>query len=321
MNDQNISLAPGTQLEEYVIEDKLGGGGFSIVYLARCQDEERTQVVLKEYMPRKLAYRGEDGQSIHTNDEKAAEQFAHGRKLFFQEANTLAGLKHHNIVNVINFFRANGTIYMVMEYQKGVNLQEYIKRHKGGLSETLLYHVFLPLLDGLKLIHAKGLLHLDIKPGNIHLRAGGDPLLLDFGAVHEMQQSRQYQPGQVLTLGFSPTEQSMAGGYVGPWTDIYAIGATMRACLEGVAPPPAEERRMKDNMKPAVEAFKKTHSKKLLSAIDWAMEVDPMYRPQSVDELLEAMGDGGKNGPGYKEDETSVFERLASGLSWLKGGS
>lgn len=321
MNDQIISLAPGTQLEEYVIEEKLGGGGFSIVYLARSPDPEHPLVVLKEYMPRKLAYRGEDGHTIHTNDEKAAEQFAHGRRLFFQEANTLAALKHPNIVNVINFFRANSTIYIVMEYQKGVNLQEYIKRHKGGLSEAFLYHVFLPLLDGLKLIHAKGLLHLDIKPGNIHLRAGGNPLLLDFGAVHEMQQSRQYQPGQVLTLGFCPTEQSMVGGYVGPWTDIYAIGATMRACIEGTAPPPAEKRRMKDTMRPAVEAFKKGYSPKILAAIDWSMEVDPMYRPQSVDELLEALGDGGKLGPGYKEeDEVSMLGRIASGLSWFKGG-
>jgi len=321
MNEQNISLAPGTSLEEYVIEEKLGGGGFSIVYLATGADPAHPKVVIKEYMPRKLAYRGEDGHSIHTNDEKAAEQFAHGRRLFFQEANTLGGLKHPNIVNVINFFRANGTVYMVMEYQNGVNLQEYIKRHKGGLSEAFLYHVFLPLLDGLKLIHAKGLLRLDIKPGNVHLRAGGNPLLLDFGAVHEMQQSRQYQPGQVLTLGFCPIEQSMVGGYVGPWTDIYAIGATMRSCIEGIAPPPAEGRRMKDTMKPAVEAFKKGYSPQILAAIDWAMEVDPMYRPQSVDELLEAMGDGGKNGPGYKAEENSLFGRLASSLSMFKGGN
>ena len=320
MNDQIISLAPGTQLEEYVITEKLGGGGFSIVYLATGPDPEHPQVVLKEYMPRKLAYRGDDGHTIHTNDEKAAEQFAHGRRMFFQEANSLGGLKHPNIVNVVNFFRANSTVYMVMAYEKGVNLQEYIKRHKGGLSEAFLYHVFLPLLEGLKLIHAKGLLHLDIKPGNIHLRAGGNPLLLDFGAVHEMQQSRQYQPGQVLTLGFCPTEQSMVGGYVGPWTDIYAIGATMRACIEGMAPPPAEERRMKDTMKPATEAFKKGYSQKILAAIDWAMEVDPMYRPQSVDELLEAMGDGGKLGPGYKEEENSLLGRLANSFSRFKGG-
>lgn len=318
MNDKSSSLSPGTRLENYIISRKLGGGGFSIVYLAE-EAESGEQVAIKEYMPLKLAYRGEDGCTIHTSDDKTAEQFAHGRRMFFQEANALAAIKHPNIINVVNFFRANGTVYMVMEFVKGINLQDYIKRHKGGLSEKFIYHVFLPLLDGLKLLHAKGLLHMDIKPGNIHLRPGGNPVLLDFGAVHQMKQSRKYQPGQVLTLGFSPVEQSMAGGYVGPWTDIYAIGATMRACLEGQAPPPAEGRRLDDTMKPALELFKKSYSTKLLKAIDWAMEVDPMYRPQSVDELLEAMNSDG--GPPKGEDSGgSVLDKLASSFSWLRGG-
>lgn len=321
MNDSNLSLTPGTRLENYVITRKLGGGGFSIVYQAKVGDSEEL-VAIKEYMPRKLAYRGEDGRSIHTRDDKSAEQFAHGRRLFFQEANTLADIKHPNIINVTNFFRANDTVYMVMAYEKGINLQDYIKRHKGGLSEKFIYHVFLPLLDGLKLIHNKGLLHMDIKPGNIHLRPGGSPVLLDFGAVHEMQQSRKYQPGQVLTLGFSPVEQSMSGGYVGPWTDIYAIGATMRACIEGMAPPPAEERRMEDTMRPALEVYRKNYSRKLLAAIDWAMEVDPMYRPQTVDELLDAMnnGSGPPRGSGEEAEKDSVLGRLASSLSWIRGG-
>ena len=317
MNDTNPALAPGTRLENYVITKKLGGGGFSIVYLAREVDSG-DEVAIKEYMPRKLAYRGEDGCTIHSLDNKAAEQFAHGRRLFFQEANTLASIKHPNIINVLNFIRANGTIYMVMEYVRGINLLDYIRRHKGGLSEKFIYHVFLPLLDGLKLIHDKGLLHMDIKPANIHLRPGGSPVLLDFGAVHEMQQSRKYQPGQVLTLGFSPVEQSTAGGYVGPWTDIYAIGATMRACIEGSSPPPAEERRMKDTMKSAGEAFKKGYSKKLLTVIDWAMEIDPIYRPQSVNELLEAMNESSGE---IEPDSESMLDRLANSLSWIKGGS
>jgi len=321
MNDANPALAPGTRLENYLISNKLGGGGFSIVYLAK-EEESGEQVAIKEYMPRKLAYRGEDGCSIHPLDDKAAESFAHGRRLFFQEANTLASIKHPNIINVQNFIQANGTIYMVMEYVKGVNLLDYIRRHKGGLSEKFLYHVFIPLLDGLKLIHDKGLLHMDIKPANIHLRPGGSPVLLDFGAVHEMQQSRKYQPGQVLTLGFSPVEQSTAGGYVGPWTDIYAIGATMRACIEGVSPPPAEQRRMDENtMKPAADAFKKGYSKNLLAAIDWAMEIDPMYRPQSVDELLDTLNASRTQAGESEPAGESMLDRLANSLSWIRGGS
>jgi len=279
-------LPNGIQVDDYVIERKLGGGGFSIVYLARALHTDET-VVIKEYMPSKLARRTET-LTVGAIDDNSAERFAHGRRLFFQEASTLATLRHPNIVNVVNFFRANGTVYMVMRYEEGANLQGYIKRHRGNLSETFLRTVFPPLLDGLRLIHSRGLLHLDIKPGNIHLRQGASPLLLDFGAVHEMMHTRQFQATQVVTPGFSPIEQLDPGGYMGPWTDIYAIGATMRTCMEGKAPPPSVKRREQDTMRPAAVAFRKRYPSALLEAIDWAMEVDPLCRPQSVDDLLAA---------------------------------
>ncbi len=280
-------LPPGTRLEHYVIEEVIGGGGFSIVYRAR-DERTRAAVVIKEYMPARLAVRGPN-HFVAAVDEGSVERFAQGKRLFFQEASTLATLKHPNIVNVTNFFRANGTVYMVMEYEEGVNLHAYIKKHKRNLSETFLRTVFLPLLDGLRTIHSQGLLHLDIKPGNIHLRPGGNPLLLDFGAVHEMMATRQYQSSQVVTPGYSPIEQLDPGGYVGPWTDIYAVGATMRTCIDGKTPPSSVDRRERDTLRPAAQAFRKRYSPELLEAIDWAMEVDPLLRPQRVEALIEAL--------------------------------
>ena len=281
------SLPKDTSLDNYTITRVLGGGGFSIVYLAKEKETNRLAVI-KEYMPRKLAKRGND-MSISALSEKKVNSFQGGRKLFFQEASILATLKHPNIVDVQSFFRANGTVYIVMAYEAGDNLQHVISRQKGKLNERFLLTVFPPLLDALSLIHERGYLHQDIKPGNIHICSGDRPLLLDFGAVQRRQISRQYQPGQVTSSGFSPIEQHNKTGYVGPWTDIYAIGATMYSCITGSPPPDSQERHMKDSLKPTVVAFKKQYSEKLLKALDWALEVDPELRPQTIQEFKDAL--------------------------------
>lgn len=303
------SLAIGTLIDNYRIEKTLGAGGFSIVYVARDLENEKL-VAIKEYMPQRLATRGPDG-VVTPQGDNAEHLFNLGRNLFLHEARALATLKHPNIVEVTNFFSANDTIYMVMSYEKGVNLQKYIKEHNGGMSEKFIRTIFPPLLSGLEHIHSKGLLHLDIKPGNIHIRPGGRPILLDFGAIHQQQLSRQHQTNQVVSPGFSPCEQSQPGGYVGPWTDLYAIGATIRACIEGHPPAPAAERVYEDKLKPLAVTHRKLYSRALLEAIDWAMEPDPLLRPQSVAEFLAAMDE---DKPEKDTDQGSGQEAI---MDWI----
>ncbi|BBL69555.1 serine/threonine protein kinase [Methylogaea oryzae] len=288
-------LPRGTEIDDYVIERPLGGGGFSLVYLARGAADHR-QVAIKEYFPRKLASRAQNHAIVPT-DEESARAFSRGLMHFLEEAKVLARLKHPNILDVRSFFQANGSAYLVMSFCYGRILSDYLTEKKGRLSETFLLHLFYALLDGLQAIHAAGLLHLDIKPQNILIRPGGSPLLLDFGAVQPYPNSLTWKPGKVLTKGFSPIEQySSRHGTIGPWSDIYALGSTMRSCLDGRAPPPSIERLKEDPLQPASAIYAKTYSPPLLQAIDWAMAVEQAKRPQTAAELrymLPAIQDNG----------------------------
>ena len=281
MRKKPTHLAPGFVLKGYRIEKTLGGGGFSSVYLATELASE-TPVVIKEFLPLTQAYRTPEGR-VEPLSEETAPLFASGIKRFFDEAAALAKLHHPNIVQVTNFFRAHNTAYMVMHYEVGRDLRWYIKRHPGGLSEKFLRTVFPPLLVGLDELHRHGLLHLDIKPANILLRPGGNPLLLDFGAAQRTQERPAGM--RTLTAGFAPLEQHVKG-HIGPWTDLYAIGASMWACLSGRAPPPATARAVKDHFKGARRRYGRQYSAQLLDAIDWCMEMDQLERPQNVGQLL-----------------------------------
>ena len=304
-------LPNGQQIDRYIIDQTISAGGFSIVYLAHPVSDQG-QVVIKEYLPTKIAQRNDDFTVCPISDDIAG-KYLEGRNLFLQEVSMLKKLKHPNIVNIMNSFEANGTVYIVMEYRPGRDLQSFINTQKGSLSEKVLRTVFPPLLEGLRCVHQAGLLHLDIKPGNVHIQAGGEPLLLDFGAVQRMKMSRTIQPRSVITAGFSPVEQYDAKGYIGPWTDIYAIGATLRTCIEGTPPPESILRREKDTMKPAVDSFKRKYNRPLLEAIDWAMEVDALLRPQTIDQFLEAF-----NKDARMNDEVSVLGKL-NPFRWMKG--
>jgi hypothetical protein len=281
MRKQPTPLAQGYILKGYRIEKTLGAGGFSSVYLA-SDLASGSEVVIKEFLPVTQAWRTPDGR-VEPLSEETAGLFASGLKRFFDEAAALAKLHHPNIVQVSNFFRAHNTAYMVMHYEVGRDLRWYIKRHPGGLSEKFLRTMLPPLLMGLDELHTHGLLHLDIKPANILLRPGGNPLLLDFGAA---QRTLERPAGlRTLTAGFAPLEQHTKG-HIGPWTDLYAIGASMWACLSGRAPPPATARATKDTFKGAKGRYGRRYSAQILDAIDWCMQMDQLQRPQNVGQLL-----------------------------------
>jgi serine/threonine protein kinase len=276
-------LPSGALIDNYKILRAIGKGGFSLIYLA-VDEDSGDEVVVKEYLPKKLARR-DSSMRLVPIDAKSAERVYRGRKLFFQEAKTLASLRHPNIVRVLGFFLANSTAYLVMQYERGKNLGSYIQERKGGLSTSFIFQIFLPILDALSLIHSRSLLHLDVKPGNIHIRHGNDPILLDFGAVHPMSLGRTPR-GQVITAGYSPVEQYYRGGHIGPWTDVYAVGASIRTCMEGKPPPPSVERHSSNPMKPVKALMRDRYPLFLLEAVDWAMEMDPDERPKDAGELL-----------------------------------
>src|SRR5499427_4359079 len=178
----NQPLANGYQLQNYRISSVLSCGGFSIVYLA--YDENDTPVAIKEYLPAQLALRKEGDALPSIADENLA-TFRYGMKCFFEEGRSLARLSHPNVVRVLNFFRANETVYMVMRYERGRTLQEHIQLRRGTIKEKFIRHVFTLLLNGLREVHSNKLLHLDIKPANVYLRTDGSPVLLDFGAARQ----------------------------------------------------------------------------------------------------------------------------------------
>ena len=283
-------LQSGTIIDQYMIERELAHGGFSSVYLAR-QLADQFQVAIKEYLPRKLAHRTWNNLVI-PNSEEAKVLFMRGRALFFEEAKVLAMLKHHNIVDVINFFQANDTVYMVMTYDYGITLDKILHKRSLPINEEFLLTVFQLLLTGIEAVHQKGLVHLDIKPANILIRSDNDPLLLDFGAIRKITLDPQRNRAKVLTNGYSPIEQYDNQGSLGPWSDIYAVGASMRACLDFKIPMSSPDRVKQDDLPPAVKVHKRHFPEYLLKAIDWAMAVFPEDRPQNVTELQQALSPG-----------------------------
>jgi serine/threonine protein kinase len=284
------ALPDGYKLHWYEIHAILGRGGFGITYLA-LDTNLNHEVAIKEFLPTDLAMRASDS-SIHPISDDHTDTFGWGLNRFITEAQTLAQFRHPNIVLVHSVFEANGTAYMVMEYEKGESLDEAYNLNRLTSEDDLLGLLF-PLMDGLQRIHESGFVHRDIKPKNIYLRDDGRPVLLDFGSARQALGVETRTLTTLVSPGYAPFEQYNAtreSDKQGPWTDIYALGATIYRGMSGKSPVDALARANaklegnKDILEPAVDLGRDKFSQQFLEAIDRALRFAPEERPQSIGE-------------------------------------
>ncbi len=279
----HIALPIGFRLHEYRIDGVLGQGGFGIAYAA-TDVNLNAKVVIKEYLPEDFAYRTTDS-SVAARDDQDQDFYQTGLDSFLVEARTLATFRHPNIVRVARFFEANRTAYMVLEYERGQSLKAWRKKHE-NVPEPELVTLLAPLFNGLAVVHRSGYLHRDIKPDNIYVRdEDGSLVLLDFGAARQTA-SQNAEVGTVVTPGYAALEQYAGGGRQGPWTDIYAMGATLFWLVTGKKPFEAPARLVSPDPQPSVELLGHgKYSEQFLKAIDWALRMHPNDRPQDVEQF------------------------------------
>ncbi len=316
------SLRSGYRLAEYTIESVLGHGGFGITYLAH-DTALGAQVAIKEYLPHEIANRENKTQVLPNPGRDAVRDYQTGLKNFVKEARALARFKHPNIVRVLRFLEANGTAYMVMEYEEGQSLADYLRRNGPRLDEPALLRIFIPILNGLNAVHEAEMLHLDIKPENIYLRKDGSPILIDFGSA---RQGSAHIHKVALTHGYAPMEQYPDKGTPGPSTDVYAIGASMYRCVTGKKPDDSLDRYeailkyQVDPLTPAAKAGGNSYQRNILECIDWAMQVYARDRPQSAREFQDAlMGKGSRpRSNSTNISQPATFKRSASSTAYRR---
>lgn len=245
-NPENTAFLPeGTTIQNrYTLGAPLGQGGFGITYIA-YDNKLRTRVAIKEYYPGDIAQRipGDVGVAPYARSE---EDYEHGKKRFIEEAITLARFSDFpGIVSVRDCFEDNNTAYMVMQYLDGIDLKEYLKRKGGKLSPEEAVSILTPVMDALREIHRTGVIHRDISPDNIFITTEGQVKLIDFGSARQAMGGNRSLSIQ-LKPGYAPEEQYRTHGEQGPWTDVYALAATLYRIVTGVIPPESLERLAND---------------------------------------------------------------------------
>ncbi len=296
----------------------MGQGGFGITYEAYDKNLKR-KVVIKEYFPGDWSMRA-DNHTVQTNYADNQENFEWGLDRFISEGQMLAKFNHPNITQVYSVFTENNTAYIVMRHEDGITLRKVLKMVKAIDYEDIRM-ILAPILNGLKQVHATGIIHRDIKPENIYIKNNGEPVLIDFGAARYALGEKTQALTMVVTPGYAPVEQYGSEDVKqGPWTDIYSLSATVYRCVSGMEPVDAitrNNRFLQEKPDPLISLkslMRDRFPTEFLEAIDVGLSLKPQDRPQSIEEWEKILGleSGGKEKASQKKALNIVGMRAAA---------
>lgn len=282
-------LKPGVILKErYKIEEVIGAGGFGITYRA-WDPLLQSYVAIKEYYPSGIATRSADSSKVCVPVGQEQREYHRGRIRFLKEAQDVARFQSEpNIVSIYDYLEENDTAYMVMEYLHGCTLKQYIREHGGRLDTDHILHICLSVLDALAVVHKAGMIHRDISPENIFICEDLTVKLIDFGAAKQVYLDGEQTMSVVLKPGYAPPEQYAKKDKQGPWTDIYALGATLYFAATGEKPEESFGRVLEDTIKPVCELNPEI-PRAMSQVIMRAMSVKIEDRYQTVEAMREAL--------------------------------
>lgn len=306
-------LYPGTELaERYIIGEAVGFGGFGITY--KAWDKKLSHLVaVKEYYPGGVVNRTPGTQEVIIYAQKRKKEYDFGKERFLEEARNMAKFNSEsNIVNVFEYFEANNTAYIVMEFLNGISLSAYLHTNEEKIDIDTGIEIAENIGNALIRIHEKGIIHRDVSPDNIFLCLGGGMKLIDFGAARFSQEENKLMT-IVLKPGFAPPEQYEKVNHQGPWTDVYALGATLYYAITGVKPDESTNRKINDTLLYPHEVNTSV-PENLSNAIMKAMAVEVHMRYQNVEEFLNAIHSS-KKVLSVKEEKKIKKRRRIIGIS------
>lgn len=274
---------------KYLLGMAIGEGGFGITYIGMDLNLEM-RVAIKEYYPNGCAVRNcSESNTVLSYSNSAQEVFEKGREKFINEARLLAKCSNlSEIVSVKDFFRENHTAYIVMEYIEGITLKAYLKQNGDHIPAQKTLQMMKPVICSLSKVHDMNLIHRDISPDNIMICNNGSVKILDFGGARDYIFSNEKSLSIMLKPGYAPEEQYRTHGNQGPWTDVYALCATMYRCITGSVPPESLERAYQESL-PPILSISPDCPPAAASAIEKGMSIYPEDRFQSMQELYSAL--------------------------------